>query len=340
MTIKKINIYGRKDKNGHLYKYNYENIAQICWAREKNAALANINEVPQKLPWSSTSMYSLHTNTNWIANHYSQKFRPLEDEVERQFKTLGANQAISKLMSIRLQSKNYQDIYLQKLKTVNEKNQQALNSLENKLWGMKLLRDGSATALTICSAMVTVPAGMTALAIGSAMKGIFKFQDTGKVGSASIDFVCEMGVGLIGIGAAKSVMSVGEQVCIVLFAKMPAEGVKCVASGDTLTQSAIASLTEGIGLPAVKGLIGNLLGKIPIPTSFSALSTNPFAELAIGVMENYHDDKSKDFAKSTVSANNSNKNNINIDALKTSHLNNSTAQSDEQFIKKYCITRI
>lgn len=78
--------------------------------------------------------------------------------------------------------------------------------------GLKLVRDSSATLVTVGSVFLTGGAALTALGGASVMKGGFTFQDTGSVPAAMIDatgnfLMGAIGVGTVGTAARSSVMT-------------------------------------------------------------------------------------------------------------------------------------
>jgi hypothetical protein len=92
-------------------------------------------------------------------------------------------------------------------------------NVEKSVWrkelatdGLKLVRDSSATIITVGSVFLTGGAALTALGGASVMKGGFTFQDTGSVPAAMIDatgnfLMGAIGVGTVGTAARSSVMT-------------------------------------------------------------------------------------------------------------------------------------
>lgn len=339
-----MSVYQVKDKQGNQYRYNSENIFQLCWAWENNANLANYKITEQKTPLGS--IYSLEPDANWILGHYGKNFSSQEHTVDSLFINQGADAAINKLTTLRQQTKKYLNIYFENLEKVNAQNASALKNMDRWVTGAKFVRDTSATIVVVGTGVITMPASAAAalLTAGSGVKAYGKYTDTGNIGAAGVEFVCEMGVGMLGIGAKAvgETLTVGEKICIVLFAKMPAEAAKSAASGDTLAESAASTLTTGVLSFAGEGLT-ELLKKIPLPVKLAESLTNDTfketLETIKGSIENFIEDKAKDGAKSKVSGKGSNKD-VKFEALKASHISSSNGGSDEAFVKKYCITRI
>lgn len=342
---KLMKVYKVKDGKGNQYLYNSDNIFQLCWAWEHAAKMANYQITEQKTPLGS--IYSLDSNTNWILKHFGQtNFKSQEHIVDGLFINQGAEVAINKLATLRHQTKRYLQIYFDKLEKANQQNASALKNMDRWVTGAKVVRDTSATIVVVGTSVISMPATAAAalLTAGSGVKAYAKYTDTGNVGAAGVEFVCEMGVGLIGVGvkAAGAAVSTAEQVCVVLFAKMPAEAAKCAASGDSISQSAAATLTTGVLSFAGEG-VTNLLKKIPIPVAFQETfkkeSVQESLETLKGVVENWIEDKAKDQAKSMVSGKGSNKD-VDFEKLKASHINSHNGGADEEFVRKYCISRI
>ncbi len=333
-------VYKLKDRYEQSYLFNWDNVHQVCWAWEKNAGLANYLVTEQKT--SGGSIYFLNPNTRWIFNRYNNNFTSQTKIVENLFKNEGGEHAINKLVALRNQTKRFQSIYFDKLKHINKQNAHSLRKMNNWVVGAKFLRNTGATVVCIGSSVITMPATVAAglLATGSAVKSYAKFTDTGKVGAAGVEFVCEMGVGLLGVGG--QTLSKAQQVCVILFAKMPAEAAKCAASGDSLKETAVATLVTG-AMSFASDDIHKLLKKIVIPSffkeKFNPTTLKESAELAHNFIENKIEDALKDDAKSYISGKGTNKK-IKFDALKSAHINQVPSSSHHEFIRKYCITKV
>lgn len=345
-------IYRVRDGRGKEYLYNPDNITQICWAWQKNASLVNFNENVRE--FGGAKFYTLNPNAMWIGNHYHNNFSTHEPQIEKSFLKENADQAIRQLISLRQQADQYRNAYFNKVDDVAQKNKASLGYLDNWILGLQTARNLGATIVVVGSSVITMPAATAAalLTTGAGIKGFAKFQDTGNIGAAGIEFVCEVSVGLVASGAKAmgTAFSTGEKVCVVLFAKIPAEAAKCAVGGDSLSTFASNSLVDNIGLPGLKMGIGKLLGQTPLPAIFKELGggasdrLKQLTQTGLGVIENLLDDNTKSqvnkLYNSTCSAKGSNPNKVKIDSLKASHIDSATGSSHEDFVRKYCISRV
>lgn len=141
----------------------------------------------------------------------------------------------------------------------------------------RFVRDGSATFLIVTSGVVSGGAGfaaagaagmtgisggtaMTTLAVGSAMRGAFTYQDTGNVGSAALNAVGSFTVGAIGLTAAggaagaASQMSRAEQATVLIIssaAQGTVSGLQAIVEGKgfkvAAAQAGVSALTQAVG---------------------------------------------------------------------------------------------
>lgn len=359
------------DKKGKLYYYNKDNIQQVCNAWAKNAALVRYKRAQHSMPFGG-KMFTLEL-PDWVKDTTSAKADNLAHEIRRIFHNQGAETAIQQLNSIRNQTKKYLQTYFETVEQVNTDNAGYIKKMDNGVFWSKLTRDLSASALVVGAGMIAASAAAAAAAVaegatvvtaagatytnaaialtgGSALKGVAKFQDTGNIGAAGIEFICEMGVGLLGFGAA----SKAEQLMVVLFAKMPAEATKSLVGGDSLTQVAVATLAEGFGLDMLKDGIGKALAKTVIPGALETIGKShpkllqDIYELAGGVVDSKLSDMTKDQAKASVNGSGgakpgihhkisgNKKSVISLKGIQNSHINHRNGSL--QFARTYCIS--
>lgn len=156
-----------------------------------------------------------------------------------------------------------------------------VNGWENALTAAKFVRDASATILVVTAGVVsggtgfaaagavgmtgvTTGTAMTTLAVGSAMRGAFTYQDTGNVGSAAINAVGTFSVGAIGIGAAGATMSTADQATILVIQSAGqgmTTGGQALVEGRTASEAArSAAVSAGFGFAggAVASRVGNM----------------------------------------------------------------------------------
>lgn len=137
------------------------------------------------------------------------------------------------------------------------------------------IRDGSATFLIVAGSVATGGAGATVLgsagmttatagqalssvALGSAMRGAFTYQDTGNVGSALINATGSFVTGAIPVGQAGMALSSAETATLVIIGSAgqgATTGLQAVAEGQSMRTAATAALVS-TGANLVSGGIG------------------------------------------------------------------------------------
>lgn len=334
-------IYKVTDRTGKKFLYNDDNVFQVCWAWENNAKLANYTIKTDKTPLGN--IYSLNANSIWILDHFGKNFISRYKEVEGIFQNAGGEAAIQKLVEIRMQAKRYLTIYFDKLADTQARNKESLSQMKRWVVGAKAVRDIGASIVVIGSSVITMPAAAAAalLTTGSGIKAYGKYQDTGNVGAAGVEFVCEMGVGMLAIGAkAVGTLSKAESFCVTVFAKLPAEATKSAVSGDSLAQTAATMLTAG-AFPYVSDCAKSLIQKVPVPAIFKEVykgskGLQELAEVAVGAAEGKIEDIVKDGVKNKIGGKGKNPA-VKFNVLKGSHIASQSA--DEEFVRKYCISK-
>lgn len=343
--VRQYKLYKITDRTGKKFLYNDDNALQLCLAWHRAANYANYIEDATQV--GSVNIYSLKSDWRYNARKNVQDYSGQYNAVEHILMTEGGEAAIRKLTNIRIQTKKYLNAYFENLQAVNDKNASALRHLENLVTRAKFVRDFGATLVVVGTSVVSMPTATAALLLtgGAGAKAYGKYTDSGNVGAAAVEFVCEMGVGLVGVGAkaAGAAMTAGEKVCVVLFAKMPAEGAKSLSSGDTLAQAAAATLTCGILSFASEGLT-KLLENGAVPAAVEEATKSQSLKEALGgiirgMVENKIEDVAKDKAKSTISCQGRSKN-LNFKALQNSHINKTKGVDEEAFVRNYCLTPI
>lgn len=150
---------------------------------------------------------------------------------------------------------------------------------ETALTAATFVRDASATILVVTAGIVSGGTGlaaagavgmtgvstgtaMTTLAVGSAMRGAFTYQDIGNVGSAAINAVGTFTVGAIGIGAAGATMSTADQATILVIQStgqgMTTGGQALVEGRSASDAARAAAVSAGFGFAG--GRISNAVG--------------------------------------------------------------------------------
>jgi len=160
-----------------------------------------------------------------------------------------------------------------------------VNGWENALTAAMFVRDASATILVVTAGIVsggtgfaaagavgmtgvTTGTAMTTLAVGSAMRGAFTYQDTGNVGSAAINAVGTFSVGAIGIGAAGATMSRADQATILIIQStgqgMTTGGQALVEGRNASDAARAAAVSAGFGFAG--GPIASRVGSMSFVT--------------------------------------------------------------------------
>ncbi len=167
----------------------------------------------------------------------------------------------------------------------NGRSSSSINSVvagwERALGAATFVRDASATILVVTAGIVSGGTGlaaagaagmtgistgtaMTTLAVGSAMRGAFTYQDTGNVGSAAINAVGTFTVGAIGIGAAGATMSTADQATILVIQSagqgMTTGGQALVEGRNASDAARAAAVSAGFGFAggAISSQVGNM----------------------------------------------------------------------------------
>ncbi len=150
-----------------------------------------------------------------------------------------------------------------------------VDNWETALTVTRGIRDGSATFLIVTAGIVTGGAGlaaagavgmtgvsagtaMTTLAVGSAMRGAFTYQDTGNVGSATVNAAGSFIVGAIGIGGASATLTSAETGTLIFIGSSGAgiaSGAQAVIEGKSMGTAATQALVSAGGTA-----LGSVLG--------------------------------------------------------------------------------
>lgn len=168
------------------------------------------------------------------------------------------------------------------LRTRRETQHRTMNNIsnnvdnwENAITVTQTIRDGSATFLIVAGSIATGGAGatvlgsagmttatagqaMTTLAMGSAMRGAFTYQDTGNVGSALINAGGSFVTGAIPLGAAGTALTAAEAGTLLIIGSAAGgttSGLMSLAEGNSMQDAATAAL-----LSTGSNLAGGALG--------------------------------------------------------------------------------
>jgi hypothetical protein len=157
------------------------------------------------------------------------------------------------------------------LREVQDQNVSAMKQAEDDYTGLidacKFVRDTSTDIVMIGSTIATGGAATGLLAAGGALKGTYKYQDTGSVGAAVLYGGGSMLLGAFKVGGAKLTTG-GEYVLIV--AQGILEGGTSLASGKSFGDAVTAGGLKIAGSGAAQALFGSQLvktvfQKMPVP---------------------------------------------------------------------------
>lgn len=126
----------------------------------------------------------------------------------------------------------------------------------------RFVRDTSATTLVIGATVISGGAGMAALGGGSLLKGTGTYQDTGKVGAATMNTLTSFTFGLVPWSIAGKVLPRSQQIALFIVGvknDVLSNTVTSLASGEEAGQAFTEALTKG-AFGAVGGLFG-MVGK-------------------------------------------------------------------------------
>lgn len=168
--------------------------------------------------------------------------------------------------------------------------ERVVGNWETALTTARVVRDASATILVVTAGVVMAPAGAaaagaagmtgisagtatTTLAVGSAMRGAFTYQDTGNVGSAMVNATGTFVVGMIGIsGASAATLTSGQQATVLIIgsaAQGTTAGTQALIEGKSMQQAAVAAAI-GAGSQALGGVIGSRIESLGFFTQVAA----------------------------------------------------------------------
>jgi hypothetical protein len=162
------------------------------------------------------------------------------------------------------------------LRSIQSTNIESMNKAESDYTGLidacRFVRDTSADIVAIGSTIATGGAASGLLAGSSALKGIYKYQDSGSVGGAILYGAGSMALGAFKVSGAK--LTTGGEYALVI-AQGFLEGGTSLASGKSFgdaVKSGGLKIAGSGGAQAIfgSGLVKRVFARIPIPfTIFS-----------------------------------------------------------------------
>ena len=218
-------VYGVRDSRGGIWAFDPNVIYGITRAAVRTRLIRQRSRVITDNPGMFLPT-TYHLETNWTgyraeldveaARYWAEAEMHLRSAPDNFYGTLVGlvNDAITdnnwhRSESTRLQRQSSANI------------SRVVGNWETALTAARITRDLSATILVVTAGVVMAPAGAaaagaagmtgisagtatTTLAVGSAMRGAFTYQDTGNVGSAMVNATGTFIVGMIGIGGASA----------------------------------------------------------------------------------------------------------------------------------------
>lgn len=238
------------DKKGKTWKLNLENTRQLCYAYRRSIWLSraivsrHISSV--NLGWRM-EMTTIEVNWKGIRNSVqaaadNDVFNFWHDKVPAD-----GREAAASLTYYRNATRSNLAIYQRKLRESDANNRKAIERMKDNAENTRKIGEVAAGGLIACSSLLTGGLATTALVGGGALKGVFKYQDKGEVGTALVEAGLEIGVGILGLKSMKGVSDkIGEGViCWVI--KPGSEFIKSVVDGDSIPQAAASAFVEGLG---------------------------------------------------------------------------------------------
>lgn len=182
-----------------------------------------------------------------------------------------------KLRNMQSQTRTGQHNFRNKLQRTQKKSAEniaeAVDSYETSVAVAKFTRDTAATTLVIASSVVTggsAAALYAMLGAGATLKGVGKYQDTGKIDAAVIETTGTIIFGVIPIGAAGQTLSRGKET-VLLFLEAAWDANAALVEGKSM-QEAIAAGTLKFAEPLAKNVfktdaVQDLMGKTVFPAA-------------------------------------------------------------------------
>lgn len=158
------------------------------------------------------------------------------------------------------------------LRDIQKDNIAAMQAAENSYTGLveacRFVRDTSTDIVAVGSTIATGGAAVGLLAGGSMLKGVYKYQDTGRLGASILQGTGSMLLGAFKIKAAPTLSKSGEYVLIV--AQGALEGATALASGksfgDAVAKGTIKIATaSGAKWAFDREFVKNLFKHMPVP---------------------------------------------------------------------------
>jgi hypothetical protein len=186
------------------------------------------------------------------------------------------------------------------LREIQDANISAMQQAEDDYTGLieacKFVRDTSTDIVAIGSTIATGGAAAGLLGASSMLKGVYKYQDTGKAGAAVLYGAGSMALGAFKIRGAK-LTSGGEYTLVI--AQGILEGTTSLASGksfgDAVADGGLKIAAAGTSQAIFSnGMVKDIFGRMPVPfTVFSVTSRSGVEYMAEDVADKLVEKTSK-----------------------------------------------
>jgi hypothetical protein len=170
------------------------------------------------------------------------------------------------------------------LRSIEDDNIAAMHKAEDDYTGYieacRFVRDTSADVVAIGSTIATGGAATGLLAGSSVLKGVYKYQDTGRVGAAVVYGAGSMALGAFKVSGAK--LTTGGEYTLII-AQGFLEGATSLASGKSFGDAVHAGGLKIAGAGGAQAIFGGdfvkrVFAKIPVPFTVFSVKTRSGAE--------------------------------------------------------------
>lgn len=265
-------------RTGQVWQVSQEGLYLLVRSNAR-AALVRSNSSIETIDGGFLSPNTYQASTDWasVRKNLDSETNTLFEDAERRLAVDGVtnmpinlaglrDEAIAKTAAFEaLQKKAQSDTYFSIDSTV-----QGLKTAETVL---TFVRDASVTILLAGAAVLSGGTALAVLGAASGLKGVGKYQDTGKVGVAVVEGVGTFVVGALTIKApGVEVSSADDKVLVFVASAMDGtfEGVKAVMDG----QSGKTALEQAVARAGASALLGMSGLKMANMSNFVRVSAN------------------------------------------------------------------
>lgn len=287
-------VYGVADGSGGVWAFDPDVIYGIVRAAVRARMIRQRSRVvTESHGLLMPTTYHVETNWNGFRQAYAAEAALMWAEAEMQLRT-GPRNFFGTLVGLVNDAIVDDTWHRTQVASCSQRSSASISRVvdnwETALTTARIVRDASATILVVTAGLVMAPAGAaaagaagmtgisagtatTTLAVGSAMRGAFTYQDTGNVGSAMVNATGTFVVGMIGIsGASAATLTSGQQATILVIgsaAQGTTAGMQALVEGKSMRQAAVAAAV-GAGSQALGGVVGARIESLGFVTQLAA----------------------------------------------------------------------